>query len=123
MEHSRYQAAPAHRERQEQPHFPEQKCESVGTAAGTRRERACPGCGSPDVLPGRVYCRPSCRARHQHREGQRAPRLPDLLDVEAVLVTELPEAPRPAAPRQQGHPSPVGTPGALAASGTRGSRS
>jgi hypothetical protein len=47
----------------------------------------CPGCGVEftPVPPTRVYCRPSCAARHQHQQGQQAPRLP--LDL---LVTELP---------------------------------
>jgi hypothetical protein len=48
--------------------------------------QVCPGCGSPDVRPGRVYCKPVCQAAHQYRLGQREPRLPRLTQ----LVTELP---------------------------------
>jgi hypothetical protein len=42
----------------------------------------CPGCGAP-VLPGRVFCRPSCKARHEHREAQHRPRLFATLDLES----------------------------------------
>jgi hypothetical protein len=35
----------------------------------------CPGCGSRDVLPRRVYCRPSCKARHEHAEALKRPSL------------------------------------------------
>ena len=31
----------------------------------------CPGCGSTDVLPGRTFCRPTCKARHQWQRAQR----------------------------------------------------
>lgn len=57
--------------------------------------QTCPGCGSPVTLPGRTFCRPSCRAKHQHRQAP--PTLP-LLDPEAVLDPELP----PARPRGRG---------------------
>jgi hypothetical protein len=65
----------------------------TGTHAGRsgRSESPCPGCGSPNVLPGRVYCRPTCKARAQWREGQRAPRLPGL----DPLRVELPPDPHP----------------------------
>ncbi len=53
-----------------------------------RSPAQCPGCGSTAVLPGRVYCRPSCKAKHQWRST--TPRLPGLLDEAAVLRTELP---------------------------------
>jgi hypothetical protein len=48
-------------------------------AAVSAQSARCPGCGFAEVLPGRVYCRPSCRVRHQWRqrevERQRAPLL------------------------------------------------
>ena len=47
----------------------------------------CPGCGSPDVLPGRLYCRPSCKARHEHLERQQRP---SLLTGLTVLDSEWP---------------------------------
>ena len=40
----------------------------------------CPGCGSTVVLPGRLYCRPSCKAKHEHRERQQRPSLFSLGD-------------------------------------------
>ena len=35
----------------------------------------CPGCGEPfeRVRKTQTYCRPSCGARHHHRESQRLP--------------------------------------------------
>jgi predicted nucleic acid-binding Zn ribbon protein len=46
----------------------------------------CPGCGTANVPPGRVFCRPSCRARYEHRERQREPRLfPAVLSLESEL--------------------------------------
>jgi hypothetical protein len=59
-------------------------------AGRSGRSEPCPGCGNPDVLPGRVYCRPSCKAKHEHKT--RPARLPGLLDAEALLTTELPPA-------------------------------
>ena len=50
---------------------------------------ACPGCGGEVTITGRVYCRPSCRARHQWRQAQE--RRP-LLERDDVLRTELPAA-------------------------------
>ena len=47
----------------------------------------CPGCGSPSVLPGRVYCRPTCKARHQWQRGRERP-LP-LLALGEPLENEL----------------------------------
>ena len=50
---------------------------------------ACTGCGGEVSITGRVYCRPSCRARHQWRQAQE--RRP-LFDKDDVLRTELPAA-------------------------------
>lgn len=33
----------------------------------------CPGCGAPVTIPGRVYCRPSCRAKAEHAARQQRP--------------------------------------------------
>jgi hypothetical protein len=46
----------------------------------------CPGCGA-DVPAGRKYCRPSCRATHEHRSW--APKLPGLA-APLSLESELP---------------------------------
>ena len=48
----------------------------------------CPGCGSTAVLPGRLYCRPSCKAKHEHRERQQRPSLFSLGDS---LQSEWPD--------------------------------
>lgn len=53
-----------------------------GKDSGKTRERleekrlaaSCPGCGSDSILPGRIYCKPSCRARAQWRAAQGKPR-------------------------------------------------
>jgi methylphosphotriester-DNA--protein-cysteine methyltransferase len=45
------------------------------TPTTTADDVRCPGCGSSNVPAGRVFCRPSCRAKHEHREAQRNPRL------------------------------------------------
>jgi hypothetical protein len=46
----------------------------------------CPGCGNANVPPGRVFCRPSCRAKYEHRERQREPLLfPHELTMESEL--------------------------------------
>lgn len=66
--------------------------------APTMSTQLCPGCGSPDVLPGRVYCRPTCKARHELQQAQREPRLPLLSDAD-ILQTELPDEPQPKIPR------------------------
>ena len=64
---------------------------SAGT--GTRGGAAviCPGCGATfdPVPPSRRFCRPSCRARHEHREATRTPRLFPR-DVDELLRCELP---------------------------------
>jgi hypothetical protein len=39
----------------------------------------CPGCGSTDVLPGRIYCRPSCKVQHEYLEREQRPNLFDRL--------------------------------------------
>jgi hypothetical protein len=52
----------------------------------------CPGCGSTEVLPGRIYCRPSCRAKHQWRQAQARPRLPFVDDVLATALDEADQA-------------------------------
>ena len=69
---------------------PSPRCQHLHRAVSTdRRARYamnCPGCGLPDVLPGRVYCRPSCGSRHQHRESQSRPNLFNGL----TLVSEWP---------------------------------
>jgi hypothetical protein len=44
-------------------------------AATSPETFVCPGCGNPNVPPGRVFCRPSCRARYEHREREREPSL------------------------------------------------
>ena len=49
---------------------------TVPSTKGGLVDPTCPGCGSTEVLPGRVFCRPSCKARYEHRERQRAPALP-----------------------------------------------
>jgi hypothetical protein len=61
----------------------------------------CPGCGQPFTpTPARQrFCRPSCRARWEHRQARRAPRLPGLLDLDVLLVSELPAPPSPTRPR------------------------
>ena len=64
-----------------------------------RFRRFCPGCGAGVPLT-RVYCKPSCRTRHewrQRQEGQqraqhRAPLLPFGVDEADVLRVELPPA-------------------------------
>ena len=57
----------------------------------------CPGCGSTDVLPGRTFCRPSCKARHEHRERQAAPAL---FNLGVALRSEWPDD-EPTADRQR----------------------
>jgi hypothetical protein len=46
----------------------------------------CPGCGAAVTIAGRVYCRPSCRVRHQHqlRERQR-PQQPGLFPGRSTI--------------------------------------
>ena len=50
---------------------------------------ACPGCGGEVTITGRVYCRPSCRARAEWRDGRERPRQ---LFGGLTLDNELPEA-------------------------------
>ena len=58
----------------------------------------CPGCGADVTLPGRVFCRPSCRARHEWRERQAQP---SMLLLGDVLDSEWPE--RETENRQHAH--------------------
>jgi hypothetical protein len=81
MVRSRFKGTSARTERTEHPRFPEQNRGSVGTGQPERAERPCPGCGSA-VPPHRRFCRPSCRAKHEHRT--RPARLPGLLDTLAA---------------------------------------
>lgn len=48
----------------------------------------CPGCGGEVTIPGRVYCRPSCRVRAEYRDRQVTP---SLLTLGDALESEWPE--------------------------------
>jgi hypothetical protein len=56
--------------------------------------KVCPGCSVTfePVPPSRVYCRPSCKVRHEHQQRR-------LFVAELELTTELP-APREPGPVQ-----------------------
>ncbi len=63
--------------------------EPATNAALAEREKTCPGCSTRfvPIPPSRVYCRPTCGARHQ-RTGQA------LLPLHSEPVSELPSTPR-----------------------------
>jgi hypothetical protein len=52
-----------------------------------RSEAQCPGCGGDVTIPGRVYCRPSCRVRHEWRDRRSTP---SLFTLGAELQSEWP---------------------------------
>ena len=61
----------------------------MGTNRDSRNEpRRCPGCDAP-VTPPRVFCKLSCRLRHEFRERERLPRL---FPREMTLNSEWPAA-------------------------------
>ena len=62
--------------------------DSGGDVGVDGADPTCPGCGSTEVLPGRVFCRPSCKARYEHRERQANPALFSLGDS---LQSEWPD--------------------------------
>ena len=53
------------------------------------RATTCPGCGAEVMIAGRVYCRPSCRARAEWRDGRERPRY---LFGGMTFDNELPDA-------------------------------
>ena len=60
------------------------------------RQSNCPGCRASVILTGRVFCRPSCKAKHEHQERQQRP---SLFTGLTVLDSAWPSESKPTADR------------------------